>query len=104
MICIGISSNGRTIVKKDALIWNTKKDIEAEHTVYSDRLYQWDSKKYNECCEKVWHNHGQYFDSRKPDEIERFLSLYYDRDITLVSIYEYENASNGFPYWRFDYI
>lgn len=28
--------------------------IKPNNTVYSDRLYQWDYKKYNELCRKHW--------------------------------------------------
>ena len=70
--------------------------------VYSDRLRQWDWEKYNQCCEKVWNNHGQYFSARKPEEIQRFLQLYFD-DPTLIltGIEEGCNCSNGYPFWVF---
>jgi len=72
-------------------------------TVYSDRLYSWDSEKYNKCCLKVWNNKGQYFDNRKPEDIEKFLSLYMDMKIKLTAIVEGCNVSNGYPYWVFYY-
>jgi hypothetical protein len=70
-------------------------------TVYSDRLFQWDSKKFNECSEKVWKNSGQYFDNRNPSDIEKFLSLYYGEDIELTGIMQCCNLSNGYPIWIF---
>jgi len=69
--------------------------------VYSDRLFQWDTEKYNESCKKVWCNTGQYFSSRNPKDIEKFLSEYYDKEVKLTMIMEGCNVSNGFPYWIF---
>jgi hypothetical protein len=74
-----------------------------DHVVYSDRLMQWDYDKFNKCCMKVWNNEGQYFDNRKPNDIENFLSKYYDKEIKLTAIMEGCNVSNGYPYWIFFY-
>lgn len=71
------------------------------HTVCSDRMYQWDYKKYNKCCREVWGNEGQYFDNRSREDIERFLQLYFGHDLKLVAIAQACNASNGYPYWTF---
>ncbi len=75
----------------------------AEHTVYSDRLVQWDYKKHNDLCQKHFGNQGQYWSGRDSSKIEAFLSEYIGKDIILCRIEELENASNGYPYWRFDY-
>lgn len=71
--------------------------------VYSDRLWQWDNKKYDECCMEVWGNKGQTFYGRKPKEIENFLSKYFKENIKLTAIMEGCNVSNGFPIWTFFY-
>ena len=71
--------------------------------LYSDRLYQWDYKKYNECCNKVFGNEGQYFYSRIPEDIEKFLSLYLNESIKLTAIIQGCNPHNGYPYWVFYY-
>ncbi len=71
---------------------------------YSDRLMQFDYDKFNRCCKEVWDNEGQYFDlnSRSPEQIERFLQLYYEDDeIKLIDIIEECNASSGYPVWCF---
>lgn len=77
--------------------------IKAEETVYSDRLFTWNSTKYNKLCLKHFGDKGQFFDSRDPKTIENFLCDYLGKEILLVSIEEYENASNGYPYWRFNF-
>ena len=73
-------------------------------SVYSDRLYQWDYKKFNECCETVWGNSGQMFDGRESKDIEKFLQLYFGKEeVVLCKIIKYINQSTGYPYWRFDF-
>ena len=73
-----------------------------DKVVYSDRLWSWNSKKYDHCCEKVWGNQGQLFGGRQPDEIEKFLRLYFDDpELMLTGIEEGCNCSNGYPFWVF---
>lgn len=69
--------------------------------VYSDRMMQWDRDKFAKACEEVWNNTGQMFHSRTPEEIERFLSIYFDKEVELTLIMECCNVSNGYPYWMF---
>lgn len=71
--------------------------------VYSDRLYQWDYDKFNRCCKEVFKNQGQYFSERDPKEIEKFLSLYFEKEVKLMAITQGCNASTGYPYWVFFY-
>lgn len=77
-------------------------DIEPNTTLYSDRLWQWDSDKYNKCNNEVFGNTSQYFNISEHKKIEKFLSLYLDKPVKLVKIKEEINVSNGYPYWRFD--
>ncbi len=82
---------------------NGKKD-EVTHTVYSDRLFQWDSEKYNKCCTEVWKNQGQDFEQRSPGSIEKLLQLYTDDPtLRLIGIMQGANVSSGYPYWIFLY-
>lgn len=85
------------------VIWKKEYRKNKSQTVYSDRLKQWDAEKYNNCCQTVWDNHGQYFDRRTPEEIERFLSLYLEKRIKLTAITQGCNVSSGYPYWVFYY-
>jgi hypothetical protein len=75
---------------------------EANSTIYSDRLLQWDYKKYNILSKKHFGNEGQIFYSRSPKKIEAFLKDWFSKDLKIIFIMEYCNVSNGFPYWRFD--
>lgn len=79
----------------------TRDDITG--SVYSDRLYQWDSQKYNDLCEKHFGNRGKYFDTRNPGDIEKFLSEYLGKSLDLIAIMQGCNVSTGFPVWWFGY-
>ena len=83
--------------------WIDDYNKEKGHTVYSDRMFQWDSEKYNKCCDEIFGNHGQYFDNRNPDKINQFLNKYFGKEVKLTAILQYCNVSTGFPYWRFIY-
>ena len=72
-------------------------------TIYSDRLYQWDSSKYNQLCKKHFGNEGQSFFGRETSKIQDFLSEYLGKNIEICRIEQLENQSNGYPYWRFDF-
>ena len=83
--------------------WMGEYDENKSHTVYSDRMYQWDYKKFNQCCEEVFKNSGQFFDDREPKAINEFLNKYFDQKVKLTAIVKCCNVSTGFPYWRFEY-
>ena len=78
--------------------------IEPNDTVYSDRLFQWDSKKYNKLCKKHFGDESQYWSNREPQKIESFLRDYIgNKKIILCRIEQQENKSTGYPLWRIDY-
>ena len=49
------------------------------HAIYTDKLYEYDSDKYKKCSIKIWGNDELDFDNRTPIEIEKFLSLYFNK-------------------------
>lgn len=84
------------------IIWKDENFNEEEcSAVYSDRLFQWDYEKYNKCCQEVFENQGQQFYERNPKEIEKFLGIYFEKQIKLTAIVQGCNQSNGHPYWVF---
>jgi len=87
----------------DEIILFENDSVKSNHTVYSDRLYQWDWEKYNSIRKKIFNDESQYFDGLNPKDIERFLIEYLGKELVLVRVQKYINKSNGFPYWRFDY-
>lgn len=74
-----------------------------DSAVYSDRLYQWDTKKYNKCYQEIFKKSGQIFNGKNPDGINKFLNMYFDKDVRLTAIMRGCNISSGFPYWIFFY-
>jgi len=80
------------------------KNEEADNTIYSDRLLQWDRGKHDELCEKYFGDKRQYWSDRGPKAIESFLRDWTDsQDLKLIFVMEYCNVSNGYPCWRFDF-
>lgn len=74
----------------------------SDEVVYSDRLHQWDDKKYSYATSEAFNGYkGQYFDSFTPNQIQNFLSIYFNRDVILTRVDREENVSNGYPYWVF---
>ncbi len=85
------------------VVWKNDYVEGKSNTVYSDRLLQWDYKKFEECCMDVWGNHRQGFNDRTPEDIEKFLCKYFGKEVKLTVIMECCNVSNGYPIWIFYY-
>ncbi len=84
--------------------WRGSPNGEANGTIYSDRLLQWDFDKHDELCMKHFGNKHQYWDTRNPKKIEAFIRDWVDdQTVKLTLVMEYCNASSGYPVWRFDY-
>ena len=85
------------------VVYRNGENSEANNTIYSDRLLQWDYAKYNRLSKKHFGNEGQIFFDRDPKKIEKFLQDWMGNPkLKLIFIMEYCNVSNGFPLWRFD--
>lgn len=85
------------------ITYRNGKNEEANHTIYSDRLLQWDRDKYNKLSKKHFGDEGQYFYSRNPKSIEAFLAEWTEQEVKLIFIMEYCHMSSGYPVWRFDF-
>lgn len=84
--------------------WRSGANNEAESTIYSDRLLEFDRQKHNDLCRKHFGDEKQYWDDRSPLKIEAFLRDWTDNQkLRLILIMEYCNQSSGYPCWRFDY-
>lgn len=109
----GVDENGKPVKKTvfshpysyDGFVtWRGGKNSEANNTIYSDRLWQWDYKKTDELCMKHFGDKSQYFSGRSPEKVEAFLREYTgQKELKLIYIMEYCNQSSGYPYWRFEY-
>jgi len=77
---------------------------EANDTIYSDRLMQWDFDKHDRLLMQVFGDKRQAWTQRDPKKIEEFLRLWCeDPELKLILVMEYCNQSSGYPCWRFDY-
>lgn len=85
------------------VLWKGEYHKEFSHVAHSDRLYEWDSKKFDSCCKKVFGNTGQLFNKRSPKKINKFLNMYLGKEVVLTAILQCCNQSTGFPYWCFLY-
>jgi hypothetical protein len=97
-----VFSEGKYVTYQDRNIRRLRNE-EHDEGFYSDRMYGWSTKKFNESCQSVFGNEGQYFDvSRSLEDIEKFLQIYFNDDnIQLITVEEIKNAATGFPYWHF---
>lgn len=88
-------------------IWgDPRPSQECNGTVYTDRLDQWDSGKYERLATKHYSGHRP-FDSYscKGDRIEAFLRDWFDDPgLKLLRVVEYCHPGTGFPTWRLDYV
>ena len=85
------------------LLWRKDYHKDKSQTVYSDRLFQWDSEKYNKCCEEIFGNHGQYFDDRNPEDINKFLNKYLGKEVKLTAVLQSCDGSTRYPVQKFVY-
>ncbi len=84
--------------------WRGGENEEVDDVVYSDRLHQWDGKKYDELCKKHFGDEGQWFSGRTPESIEAFLRDYNNnQNIKLILIMQGCNVSSGYPFWTFHF-
>lgn len=85
--------------------WRTGNPKETTHTVYSDRMWQWDYTKYNKAATKAFGSAKQILTGTNHEQMQELLREYYeDPTIKLQLVVEYCNISNGYPLWRFDYV
>lgn len=69
--------------------------------VYSDRMMQKNRDKFSNACRAVWGDDSLLFRDRTPEDIEKFLTMYFDYTVELTLIMECCNAVTGYPYWMF---
>lgn len=92
------------------LQWSKQQGVPADaQGVYSDRMRQWNYALYRELCQKHFAGKngdpgGDYFNRRKPKDIEAFLREYFSKPkLELVRVEEHCNMSSGYPIWVFYY-
>ena len=76
---------------------------ETDSAVYSDRMREWGADKFKKCVYEVFGDERQLFYNPDPEDIEKFLCLYFKKNVTLTGIEQGCNQSSGYPYWIFFY-
>lgn len=82
---------------------------EANSTVYTDRLLQWDYKLTRQLIQKHFADTGidvggDYWGARSAKAIEGFLRERLGHpELRVILVMEYCNVSSGYPVWRIDY-
>lgn len=89
----------------DFVLYKDEDFKETDNWVYSDRMIQWDSKAFDNAVNEVWpENPGsQMFYGKAPEELTRFLSLYFGKEVKLTAVMQGCNRASGYPYWIFAY-
>lgn len=83
--------------------WRRGTNEEANTTVYSDRLNQWDHQKNKELKLKHFGSERDFYSGYSWEQVQAYLQEYEnDPTIKLIFIMEYCHT-NGNPYWRFEY-
>lgn len=87
------------------VIYKSKRFKQTDHMVYHDRLLQWNNIAFSKAVREVWPDepHSQMFGGKNPADINRFLNLYFGKDVELTAVLQGCNIGNGFPYWVFAY-
>ncbi len=81
-----------------------EKNLNANATVYTDRLYSENYMKYNSLSMKHFGNESQHWNDREPEQIEAFIKDWTNNDkLKLVLVMECCNVSTGYPLWRLDF-
>lgn len=80
------------------------KNEEANGTVYTDRLLQWNHGLTRKLMKKHFEDDGDYWNLRSAKSIEEFLRERLENPtLRVILVMEYCNVSNGYPVWRIDY-
>jgi hypothetical protein len=75
------------------------------HANYSDRLYQWDYRKFDMAMKQTTGDTRQRFSGLSVEQLSKFLQLYHDdTSIRCVKLVQGCNQSNGYPYWILFYV
>lgn len=88
------------------VVFKSREFKKTDIMVDTDPLRQWDWNAFSVAVHEVWPGKtgNQGFNTRNPEEINRFLCLYFKRDVKLTAVLQNCNQSNGNPYWTFAFV
>lgn len=84
------------------VIWKGEYE-KSDEAVYSDRLFQWDSEKYEKCLKEAEEMIGQKLKFDDKNGAETFLSLYFGYKVILTAIMRGCNHYDGNRFYIFFY-
>lgn len=82
-------------------LFNTS--LQATDAMYDDRMRQWDWAKYRACCTAVWGREVQCFIGKESEDVEKFISLYLGKPVTLTRVSANKDF-HGYEIYCFHYI
>jgi hypothetical protein len=81
------------------ILWRNLPNDQMNASAYSDRMMQWNYKKFDE----LWKKHGlkgQYWYASDKDKIEAFIKDYFEKpNLKVVYVMQCCNQATGFPLW-----
>jgi hypothetical protein len=77
----------------------------ANNSMYTDRMYEHEPKKYKELMQKHFQSESEFWGGRSPEKIEAFLRDYCDLpSLQLVRIWTCCNQAYGSEHWQFEFL
>ena len=108
-----INLDGNEIVKKpyahpydfDEYIQWIDSDFfeDSNYMINTNDLYSRDPNRYNTDCYFVWQNTDSSFEDRTPNEIENFLSVYFNVPVEVMAINKYYDTNKKCVSWNIYY-
>ena len=89
----------------DYVLYKSEDFDPMDSMVYHDRMMQWDREAFGKATREVWPK-GSWsngFAGKTAEDINRFLNLYFGKEVKLTAVLQGCNFGNGFPYWVFAY-
>lgn len=87
------------------VVFKSRRFEKTDCMVYHDRMMQWSGSAFAKAVCEVWPDkpQSQMFSGKRPADINRFLNLYFGKEVELTAVLQGCNVSNGYPYWIFAY-
>lgn len=81
------------------VVWRNGPNSEVTHSVYTDRMQQWEPAKIAELQKK----YDKRFVEMTQAELTKYMCEYTDKQVEVIYLAECCNHANGFPLWLIGY-
>lgn len=81
------------------IVWRTGPNSELTHSVYTDRMQQWEPEKF----ELLRKKYNKQFPAMTPAELTNYMCEYIGKQVEVIYLAECCNHANGFPLWLIGY-